>query len=350
MSKVVVVAGAQFGSEAKGHVTDRLVKRAIDGRRKVVNVRVGGPNAGHTVYGLGGTKFAFRQLPVGSLLEGVTPVIAAGSEIDIDVLMDELTQRSNYAQAMSLDLQPVLIDPEATVIEWRHKEAEDGLTRRLGSTAKGIGAARADRLMRKAGRIGFDYHNGPIEEQNAEVVDTFAVVNSDGTDVDVVIEGTQGYGLGLHAGFYPFCTSGDCTTLDFLAQARVLPYNTSVDPWIVARTFPIRVAGNSGPLHGETTWEELGLPEERTTVTKKVRRVGTWDDELFGKAVAANGGAGIIYTAITMLDQLFPEVAGVTERNSLTSDARKWLDGVATRHGVVIDLVTTGPQTAVWMT
>ena len=58
---------------------------------------------------------------------------------------------------------------------------------------------------------------------------------------------------------------------------------------LVARTYPIRVAGNSGPLKNELTWEEISRRVgkqvmERTTVTNKIRRVGEWDEELLDNA------------------------------------------------------------------
>ena len=62
------------------------------------------------------------------------------------------------------------------------------------------------------------------------------------------------------------------------------------------RTLPIRVAGESGPLFAETTWEQLAdesngyIRPERTTVTNLIRRVGRWDSELAREAVQANGG------------------------------------------------------------
>ena len=66
------------------------------------------------------------------------------------------------------------------------------------------------------------------------------------------------------------------------------------------RTFPIRVGnimsadgslqiGYSGPVHPdqvETSWEVLGLPEERTTVTKRVRRVFTFSPEQYYRMLA----------------------------------------------------------------
>ena len=62
---------------------------------------------------------------------------------------------------------------------------------------------------------------------------------------------------------------------------------------LVARTYPIRVAGNSGPLKNELTWEEISRRVgkqvvERTTVTNKIRRVGEWDEELLDNAITLN--------------------------------------------------------------
>lgn len=60
---------------------------------------------------------------------------------------------------------------------------------------------------------------------------------------------------------------------------------------MVVRTYPIRVAGNSGwvyPDQTEITWEMLGVEPEKTTVTNKIRRVFTWSDLQFIDAVLAN--------------------------------------------------------------
>lgn len=346
-----MVAGAQFGSEAKGHVTHRLIREDVMAGYHVVNVRVGGPNAGHTVYGKDGERFAFRQLPVGAIEEDVVPVIAQGSEIDLPVLMSEIRLREVYLARHNLPVHPVWVDPEATLISDWHKSAESQaqLTKLIGSTGKGIGAARAERLMRKAHRVIDDVEAmGHLREAGCIVERTASYLQGQGHHSTVIIEGTQGYGLGLHAGYYPQCTAGDCTTLDFLAQAGLPPYGHEVEPWIVARMFPIRVAGNSGPLEGETTWEELGLPEERTTVTNKVRRVGHWDDWLFARALAANGGSEV-KVAITMFDQMFPETAGITDAIRIPNNAAQWIYDLERRHSTKVDLVTTGPQSAVWI-
>ena len=63
------------------------------------------------------------------------------------------------------------------------------------------------------------------------------------------------------------------------------------------RTFPIRVGnivdadgkelGNSGPFHPdsvETTFAALGVPEELTTVTKRVRRIASFSQQQYKAA------------------------------------------------------------------
>src|SRR5207302_4496889 len=82
---------------------------------------------------------------------------------------------------------------------------------------------------------------------------------------DVFVEGTQGFVLSLlHGPEYPYVTARDTTAAGFAMEVGLSP--RQVDEIImVVRTFPIRVGGRSGPLNGETTWEEVqqvsGAPE-----------------------------------------------------------------------------------------
>src|SRR6187402_2481927 len=80
----IVVLGAQWGDEGKGKATD-LLGSSID---YVVKFN-GGNNAGHTVV-IGDQKYALHLLPSGILTPGVTPVIANGVVVDIEVLFHEL--------------------------------------------------------------------------------------------------------------------------------------------------------------------------------------------------------------------------------------------------------------------
>lgn len=309
MSRLQVIVGGQFGSEAKGHIAGYLAAQELS----PLCIRVAGPNAGHTVVNpKSGRRHALRQIPAGAVTNpNATLAIAAGSEIDVAVLVDEVAM----LEADEVKIRErLIIDPQATVLQHRHvtAEADANLVKAVGSTGKGIGAARAERIMRQAS-IAAEIESALATVGRVEPVSRYSRLFSVYTAVQV--EGTQGYGLGLHAGFYPQCTSSDCTAVDMLAMAQISPWAflaDMLDIWVVFRPYPIRVAGNSGPLIGETTWEALGLEPEFTTVTKKMRRVGHWDSDLARDAVAANGGRRV-KVALTMADQIDPALAGTTD-------------------------------------
>jgi adenylosuccinate synthase len=184
------------------------------------------------------------------------------------------------------------------------------------------------------------------------------VVNHAATTGQVVIEGVQGYGLGLHAGHYPQSTTSDSTAIDFLSAAGLSPWVTDgLAVLVVAREYPIRVAGNSGPLANETTWGKLGLPEERTTVTQKVRRVGAWDPDLINNAVQANGGPPIAVVVLTMVDQKFPHLREVQsvdwhdleEQIGARHPVWQHLKNVERDAGTTVVGFTTSPTTIAWL-
>jgi adenylosuccinate synthase len=339
---LIAVVGGQYGSEGKGAVAGYLSRTA---NTPFMGIRVAGPNAGHTVIGSGpdgeeSYAWRLRAVPVNAVTAPTsTLVIAAGSEIDMDVLNQELSDLDKAGYDAS---SRIFIDDQATLLEPRHHELEqaDNIQGRIGSTSKGIGASRADRIMRKASLFGGG-------------VDTSALIREHlakgGT---ALIEGTQGYGLGLHAGQYPFCTSQDCRAVDFFAQAGISPWDNAVgtfDIWVTARTYPIRVAGNSGPLENETSWEQLGLAAERTTVTQKVRRVGHFDSKLVRDAVIANGGAPVVKVALTMFDYIFPELKNVEQIDILTDDQAKYIKEIEDAIDAPVSLVGTGPSTMAWV-
>lgn len=363
MSKLQVIVGGLFGSEGKGALAGFLA--AKDGAAgQVVAVRVAGPNAGHSVVNpVSGVKHALRQIPVAAVTNpDAVLVIAPGSEVDIAVL----TQEVHLLEADGIKVRErLIIDGSATILTKAHviAESEAGLTGKLGSTGKGIGAARAERIMRQAQTV----------RQQRVLLSQFCSVDSTGPllrawqasedPVTIQVEGTQGYGLGLHTHFYPKVTSSDCTAIDFLALAGINPwYSPSVrlprrglpfrdlEIWVVFRPYPIRVAGNSGPMHMETSWERLGLEPEFTTVTKKMRRVGQWDPHLASMAIAANGGPGRpVHLALTMADQLDAGVAGTTDPKALLESTKvgDFLARVESQLGQSFELITTSDRTCV---
>lgn len=386
--KLVVVADGFYGSCGKGHVTEMLLNSEHP-EKVQVNVRVGGPNAGHIVYGptcpawCGGGPVAvlpnfsampipwgnepkedhiemdgitfhpwkLRQVPVGAVINPECKlVIAAGSEINEATLMEEVRALES---AGHLVRHRLVIDASATALTENHveQEKERSLTAKLGSTAKGIGAARADRIWRTAKTWSETKSNLGWWVDTAELI--YLWLDRGAT---VIIEGTQGFGLGLHTENYPQTTSTDCRAIDFLAQAGLSPWHKTVgtfEPWVVLRTRPIRVAGNSGPMKGETTWEELGLKAEKTTVTRKVRRVGEFDAGLANQAIDANGGHGVVKVALTMVDQVIPELAGADSIEHLSGETLDKVDNYiaeieAKLSGQRIEWIGTSPITGIW--
>jgi len=159
----------------------------------------------------------------------------------------------------------------------------------------------------------------------------------------VVIEGTQGFGLSLlHGGFWPKATSRDTTAAAFLAEAGLSPLDVD-DVTLVIRCHPIRVAGDSGPLPGQTSWEQIaadaGITDdirEYTTVTARLRRVGRFDPEIVRRAIEANRPTRIV---LNHLDYVNP---GVRDR-SLTTKARAFIEKVENTIGHDVDWLGIGP-------
>lgn len=354
------VVGGQFGSEAKGHVAAQLAARLSTERlgKKQHQVRVGGSNAGHSAVAADGTVWALRQVPAAAVIDvNADLYIAQGSEVDFTVLQSEVTALDAAGYKVSSRL---LIDANATVIEPHHIERENSsdINARTGSTNKGIGAARADRIMRIARTV------REVEDFKSlgEVCETAPLIhNAQRRGEHIIVEGTQGYGLGMHTRFYPQTTSGNCRTVDLLAQIGYVPLNKyeprDIHTWLVFRTYPIRVAGNSGSMDShELTWEELGertggyVQPERTTVTKKIRRVAEWNPNIVMQAVQANGGVSPhLHPCLMFIDYFEPKIAGATKfsemliHNDLMNDVRH----CETHIGKPAAMYGTSPSTVV---
>lgn len=372
MGELHVVVGGMFGSESKGRVTasiiDKLLRKRPD--RNVTCIRVAGPNAGHIVWAtppkaiaeanLSITptkppmeKFPMRQIPVGFVQPNCRLYIGPGSEISIAVLQEEL----NLLETAGFQVRNRLfISPQATILEPRHAQEEAALVGAIGSTGKGIGAARSDRIWRRAQLAGDSLELRELIEDKY-IRDIHDQINRT-TQEDVVIEGTQGFGLGLHAGYYPKCTSSDCRAIDFIAMSGISPWSSGF--WreelaihVVIRPYPIRVAGDSGELKNETTWDELGLAAEKTTVTQKVRRVGQFDPDLVIRAVEANG-TNHSQLHLAMADQLVPEcrfMDDATDLRVLAPAARRklWEFIQALPYNEKLSSLGTGPVSQIWL-
>lgn len=286
---VTVVVGGQFGSEGKGKVAHYLAKEM----NASVSIRCGGPNSGHTVIDPRGRPIIFQQLPTASILPDVSIVLCAGSYINIDILMKEIQIARLSPDRLWVDPNAVVITPEICKIE-----RQAGLIHAIGSTGSGTGEAVIQRIQRNHSRILAQ----SFPELRPYVKETKPFLRSRLDEKErIIIEGTQGFGLSLlHSPYYPFVTSRDTTAAAFLAETGVSPIDVD-DVVLTIRAFPIRVAGNSGPLVDEIDWEKVTAEgehsqpiEERTSVTKCVRRVARFNPEIVRMAIEVNRPSKIV--------------------------------------------------------
>lgn len=342
MSKLLIVVGGQFGSEGKGAAAGQLAARFSH----PLVIRTGGPNAGHTVIGMDGKTHKLRMLPTAAVTnKTATLALSAGSVVDVELLKQECTATDSF----------VFVDRSATILTDAHRKSEvEDPDMQWGSTREGVGAARADRIHRTAEVWG---NRSTLSMMTNRV--SGMVRQHLRSDAGVVlIEAAQGYGLGLHTDFYPKTTSADCRAIDALADVGISPWgvNAELEVWIVVRPFPIRVAGDSGPLYAETTWDGLGLAPEYTTVTGKLRRVGLWDSVLLVDAIRANGGGpdtpypNRVKIWFSMMDQVIPSLTAKTAHDQLTnyelSQLRHYID-LVNDCGARVGAIGTGPDTSI---
>ena len=292
---VDVLVGGELGSEGKGHVAAHLA------REYGLLVRVGGPNAGHTVM-WSGIKHTYHHLPSGTLANPAARLLLGpGAVLGIPKLLDEIAE-------CRVDKDRLAIDPQAMTISKADVNGElRNLRGRIGSTAQGVGYATARRVRRDTSvRLARDIRVlRPYLRPAAEVL---REAYEAGTQI--LVEGTQGTGLSLYHGPYPTVTSRDTTAAGCLAEAGISPARVRRIV-MVCRTYPIRVAGTSGPMSHEITWEVVstrsGIPldelvqAEKTSTTGRDRRVGEFDWDLFRHAVELNGPTDI---ALTFADYL----------------------------------------------
>jgi adenylosuccinate synthase len=328
-----VVIGGQFGSEGKGKVAHFLAQE----RAAAAVVRVGGSNSGHTAVGTSGPT-VLRQLPTAALLPDVLCVLGPGSYIDIPLLLSEV-------ERTDLDPARLLIDRNAVVITDADREAERnaGLREKIGSTCSGTGAA----VRKRVDRSGDEYLACRVPSLEPFVGDTSPLLR-DLLDRDerVVVEGTQGFGLSvLHSPYYPKATSRDTSAAGAISEAGLGPRDVD-EIFLVIRSFPIRVAGDSGPLEPEElNWrrvaEEGGHTRdltELTSVTRLPRRVGRLDPQLVRRAISVNQPTSIVMNHVDLVD------AAAAGGDELTPKAAGFVRWAAEEIGQPIDLVGLGPD------
>jgi adenylosuccinate synthase len=290
-----VIVDLQFGSCGKGLLAGYIAKK----NKPDCIVMAWAPNAGHTFIDAEGNKMVSCAIPNGIVSDGVDNILMGpGSVINPELLMSEMEQ------FIGDKLFPrVHIHEHAAIVTEGHRALEAQGTIGIGSTMKGVGEAYREKLLRITGgnsNVAKDMLKGtPLEacivtgEEYADILDSAHHVQ---------VEGAQGYSLGINSGFYPYTTSRECTVAQLMVDCAIPKGYFDMNVIGAARTFPIRVAnrydaegnmiGWSGPHYydqEETSFEQLSLDTEYTTVTKLPRRIFTFSHEQIRQACRMNG-------------------------------------------------------------
>jgi adenylosuccinate synthase len=338
IKKVDVLVGCQYGSEGKGLVASRinhwfkakgLTPKSSKDTGYDLLISVNSSQAGHTTHRYVNGKPEFhvtRQLPASAVSNTeATIFLAPSAVINLDVLFNEIDSLESAGIPISNRL---VLSSVATIIEHEDEtyEKEKNMFNFNGSTMEGVGASLARRALRTGGIISDYYETIQIKYPDIRFVENTNYLYDDYKYA--LLEGSQGFGLGINYMHYPKCTSRDTTTAGALAGAQ-LPFRLVDRVYGVFRTYPIRVAGNSGHLRGELTWEELSNMSgyeslsEITTVTKRVRRVGSWDYQLASDAMFVNN---VTHPILTFVNYLGKENEGKETYPSLSTTARDWIE------------------------
>jgi len=322
----LVVVGGFFGDEGKGKIVSYL---AFKDKPKIVARGGVGPNAGHTVV-INGKSYKLRQLPSGFVYEKAKLLIGPGVLVNPKVFLNEISETN-------IDPNRVGVDYQAGIIEEVHIERDQkkDLKGRLGTTGTGCGPANADRALRTLKMAKeIDVLKKFLTDVPGEIHE--AIENNE----KVLIEGTQGTFLSLYHGTYPYVTSKDVTAAAICSDVGLGPKFVK-DILVVFKAYVTRVG--AGPLPGELSEEEARKRGwlEIATVTGRKRRAAPFNYDLARRAVLLNSATML---AITKLDKVFPEVAGVRDFDKLTDDAKSFIEEIENKVKVPVKIISTGPD------
>lgn len=288
--KIDLVMDFQYGSTGKGLIAGYLAKRG-DYDTAICAFAT---NAGHT-YIDGKTHLMTQQLPTSIMGPTVkTVLIGPGSAIHIQTFLGETLRYARHLVG-----KRIMVHPQAAIVEDYHAETEMiGGQTKMGSTAKGVGAAYIERIRRNVECPNTAGVRGRRDPNFRQYVCTEQEYNAAlETAESVIIEGAQGFSLSMYHGQYPYTTSRDVTPWQVAADCG-LPFKWATYISVIGtlRTFPIRVNnrdGSSGPHYPdqiEIKWEDVGVGPELTTVTKLPRRIFTFSEQQLVEALFHCGG------------------------------------------------------------
>jgi adenylosuccinate synthase len=230
------------------------------------------------------------------------------------------------------------VDGQCGIIEQSHIErdkSEDHLKTKVGTTGTGTGPANSDRALRIL-KLAKDVPELSLYIEDVSNSVNYALDNKE----RVIVEGTQGTYLSLFHGGYPYVTSKDVTASGICSDVGIGPKRVD-DVLVVFKAYVTRVGG--GPLQNELGEDEAKKRGwmEYGSVTGRQRRASPFDMDLAKKSIRINSATEL---AVTKLDVLYPQCAGMREYSGLPAEARKFVEEIEGETGLRVTLIGTGPD------
>ncbi len=382
--KFNIVLDCFWGSSGKGKLSTWLAASTAVCGISSANF----PNAGHTAR-FGPQKYVYKAMPTASCLnhQGIADLssklyISPASGFSPLVMFNEWLMSG----------RPLIrVHERACIVTSAHAATERADTSLMGisSTMQGSAAAAIDKIRRypdASMRPTLDHTrmdkiydelvaSGCEHKLISLFLHSFVVmsghdfrckfreaINGSGAWLH---EGSQGYALSIdHGSHYPHCTSRNCTTAHAM-DAMAVPPSLVGDVYLNLRTFPIRVgnyvdsevSGYSGdwyPDCEETTWDKIasnaGMPShvaaalaegERTTVTKRIRRVSSFSFFGMKDAIATNGATKLALNFVQYLDWKAANMRG-DSFSCLPFKVRTMIDAIEDAANLPVVWVGTG--------
>jgi len=286
-----VVVDLQYGDCGKGKVSHLLCEK--NDYTHVIRYN-GGCNAGHTIYHKG-EKFVTHHIPCG-VFYGVRSIIGPGCVVNVQQLFKEIEE----LQEKGIDTTGLIGIASNTHVITDFHLVEDKKDTSIGTTKRGNGPAYRDKYDRKGVRA---EHVPELEDY---IVDMYKELyendNTPYSEVKILFEGAQGFGLDVDWGDYPYVTSSHCTVGS--AVLNGVPPKCIRDVWGVAKIYETYVGAK--PFEGpEPVFEEIRkVGEEYGATTGRPRQVNWMDFDMLKQAVDINGVTKLVVNKVDVLEKV----------------------------------------------
>tara|TARA_R110002020_G_scaffold50716_7_gene143237 strand:+ start:23625 stop:24647 length:1023 start_codon:yes stop_codon:yes gene_type:complete len=284
-----IVVGLAWGDEAKGKVTSHLASLKKDGAPYYDFVARwnGGSNAGHTIY-VNDVCFKTHIVPCG-ILHGIKSIIGPNCVLNPDSFYRELDALGSKGADTSL----VRVSPRCHIVSEQHIEYDRlNLSKKLGTTSKGIAPCYAD----KAARTGVLARDVLDEE----------LLWDENLYGNLLCEGAQGVWLDINRGRYPWVTSSE--TLPYSACSIGFPTQVINNIYGAAKIYDTR--SGEDPMFPSLLFDDRHLKQiadvgaEYGVTTGRRRKVNWLNLNYLIESINLTGTTSLLISKCDILEEV----------------------------------------------